>query len=59
MNGLKALVYAIVGMCIVGVLLSSGQVQGLFEQMLILLVVFILVVELVPQFIVGNERKGA
>jgi len=57
MNRLKLIVYAIVAICIVGSLFTGGQVQGLFEQMLILLVIFILVVELVPQFIVGEEKK--
>jgi hypothetical protein len=57
MNRLKALVYSIVGLCILGALFSSGQIQGLFEEMLVMLVVFILVVELVPQFIVGEERN--
>jgi len=57
MNRLKLIVYAIVAICIVGTLFTGGKVQGLFEQMLILLVIFILVVELVPQFIVGEENK--
>ncbi len=57
MNKLKILVYSVVGICILGALLSAGQIQGLFEQMLLLLVVFILVVELVPQFIVAEERN--
>jgi len=43
--------------CILGTLFTGGQVEGLFEQLLILLVIFILVVELVPQFIVGDEKK--
>jgi DMSO/TMAO reductase YedYZ heme-binding membrane subunit len=57
MNRLKALVYSIVGLCILGALFSAGQIQSLFEEMLVMLVAFILVVELVPQYIVGEERK--
>ena len=57
MNLLKMIVYAIVAICILGALFTGGQMQGLFEQMLILLVIFILVVEFVPQFIVGEEKK--
>ena len=57
MNTVKALVYAVVGICILGALFSGGQIQALFEQMLALLAVFILVVELVPQFIVADEKE--
>jgi hypothetical protein len=57
MNRLKVLVYTIIAICLLGTLFTGGQVQGLFEQMLILLVIFILVVELVPQFIVADEKK--
>ena len=57
MNRLKLLVYVMVAICILGTLFTGGQVEGLFEQLLILLVIFILVVELVPQFIVGDEKK--
>jgi hypothetical protein len=57
MNRLKVLVYTIIAICIWGTLFTGGQVESLFEQMLILLVIFVLVVELVPQLIVGDEKK--
>ena len=57
MNSFKILVYAILVIGILGTLFTGGQVQGLFEQLLILVVVFLLVVELIPQFIVADENK--
>jgi hypothetical protein len=59
MNSFKILVYAILVIGILGTLFTGGQVQGLFEQLLILVVVFLLVVELVPQFIVADENKAS
>ncbi len=56
MNKLKAIVYFMLASCALGTAFTRGAVEGVFEQMLVLLVIFILVVELVPQFIV-DERK--
>lgn len=44
--------------CAIGALLSAGQLRVLFAEMFILLAVFLLVVELVPGFIVGDEKKN-
>jgi predicted Na+-dependent transporter len=57
MKKLRVLVYSIIILCIIGVIFSGGKVQGLFEEMSILLVVFVLVVEFFPQFIVADEEK--
>jgi len=59
MNRLHLLVYVIVAICLLGTLFTSGQGQQWFEDLLISAVVFILVVELVPQFIVADEKKSA
>lgn len=59
MNRLRPLVYSIVVICALGALLSTGQVRYLFTELLILLLVFLIVVELVPQYIVADEIKEA
>jgi flagellar biogenesis protein FliO len=57
MNRLKMIVYAMVVIGALGSLFTSGQLQYVFEQLLVLLVIFLLVVWFVPQFIVGEEKK--
>ncbi|MDG6906521.1 MAG: hypothetical protein JRN20_12130 [Nitrososphaerota archaeon] len=57
MNRLKLIVYAMVAISALGSFFARGQLQYAFEQLLVLLVIFVLVVELVPQYIVGEERK--
>lgn len=57
MNRLKLIVYAMVAISALGSLFTNGSLQSVFLQLLILLVIFLLVVELVPQFIVGEEKK--
>lgn len=56
---LKLLVYAVVVICGLGALFSSGQLRDLFGEMFLLLAGFLLVVELVPQYIVGEEENQA
>ena len=42
---------------LLGLILTGGQAQSAFEELFAMGAVFILVVELVPQFIVGEEKK--
>jgi hypothetical protein len=58
MNRLHLLVYVIVAICLLGTLFTGGQAQQWFENLLISAVAFILVVELVPQFIVADEKES-
>ncbi len=58
MNRLHLFVYVIVAICILGALFTNGQAQQWFEDLLGSAVVFILVVELVPQFIVADEKES-
>lgn len=57
MNWLKALIVLIVLGSLVGIFLTGGNAQSAFEQLFIMGAVFIAVVEFVPQFIVGEEKK--
>jgi hypothetical protein len=57
MSRLKLIVYVMLAISALGSLFSSGQLRYAFEQLLVLLVIFVLVVELVPQYIVGEEKK--
>ena len=59
MNWLKAIVVFIVVTSLLGIVFTGGDIQSAFEQLFLMGFVFILVVELVPQFIVGDEKKTA
>ena len=58
MNWLKAVVAFIIVVSLLGTVFTGGQAQGAFEQLFIMGFVFILVVEFVPQLIVGEEGKA-
>lgn len=58
MNRLKLIVYVMVAISALGTAFTRGQLEYVFEQLLVLLVIFLLVVELVPQFIVGEEKPA-
>jgi hypothetical protein len=57
LNWLKAIVVFIVVVSLLGTVFTGGQVQSAFEELFGMGFVFILVVELFPKFIVGEERK--
>jgi len=57
LNWLKAVIIFIVIVSLLGLILTGGQAQSAFEELFAMGAVFILVVELVPQFIVGEEKK--
>jgi hypothetical protein len=59
LNWLKFAVVFIVVASLIGTLLTGGQAQSWFEELFGAGAVFILIVELVPQFIVGEETKPA
>ena len=58
MNWLKAIVVFMLAVSVAGTIFTGGQLQSVFLQLLVLVVVFLLVVELVPQFIVADEKKA-
>ena len=49
----------IVVVSLLGTIFTGGQAQSAFEELFGMGAVFILVVELVPQFIVGEEKKAS
>jgi hypothetical protein len=57
LNWLKATVVFMLAVSVVGTIFTGGQLQGVFLQLLVLLVVFLLIVELAPQLIVADEKK--
>jgi len=57
LNWLKAIVVFIVVISLVGTVFTGGGLQSAFEQLFLMGFVFILVVEFVPQLIVGDEKK--
>jgi len=54
----KVIVAFIVVVSFLGTIFTGGQAQYAFEQLLIMGVVFVLVVELVPQFIVAKDSES-
>ena len=58
MNWLKTVIVAIVLVSLVGTVFTGGDAQNAFEQLFIMGFVFILVVEFVPQLIVGEEKQA-
>jgi len=58
MNWLKAVVVFIIVTSLLGTILTGGQAQSFFEQLFLAGFVFVLVVQFVPQLIVGEEGKA-
>jgi ABC-type branched-subunit amino acid transport system permease subunit len=59
LNWLKAVVVFIIVVSLLGSIFTGGQAQSAFQQLFVMGAVFILVVEFVPQLIVGEEGKAA
>jgi hypothetical protein len=57
MNWLKRIVVFMLVAGILGTIFTTGQLQGVFGQLFVLIAVFLLVVEIFPQFIVAEEKK--
>jgi len=58
LNWLKVVVAFIVVVSLLGIIFTGGQAQSAFEELFLMGFVFILVVEFVPQLIVGEEGKS-
>jgi hypothetical protein len=58
LHWLKAIVAFIVVVSLLGVIFTGGQAQSAFEELFLMGFVFILVVEFIPQLIVGEEKTA-